>query len=338
MTLVLATVNGHEAVMVADGQVSEGSVPSDREHVKLTIVMFEDATLAMGFTGLATVGVVRGHRGPAPAGAYRTVEWVADQLVAAADPDHLMIPTLVRLKDRLSARYPPVTVQASDALLVLGFVGFRYDEQGTHRIASTLGNSEPTADGKLRAGQEFDLAIEHVQAASILALGRPAALVESSRLQLADLVSSRAPGQAIAAKAVEVIREAARSPAAGSAVGDMCMSLIIPSDRSQPIRTSHHADRPGSLYYLAHVVDLRLGPNAGVYMDVVIKGGLPQGPFRDIVFPKVPRNAPCSCGSGKKYRACHGRPMRAPKGVQPTIVLGPYRLPLGPTSRDETDP
>jgi preprotein translocase subunit SecA len=23
---------------------------------------------------------------------------------------------------------------------------------------------------------------------------------------------------------------------------------------------------------------------------------------------KVPRNAPCPCGSGKKYKQCHGRP------------------------------
>jgi preprotein translocase subunit SecA len=24
--------------------------------------------------------------------------------------------------------------------------------------------------------------------------------------------------------------------------------------------------------------------------------------------PKVSRNAPCPCGSGKKYKLCHGRP------------------------------
>ncbi|MGH2736027.1 MAG: SEC-C metal-binding domain-containing protein, partial [Actinomycetota bacterium] len=23
---------------------------------------------------------------------------------------------------------------------------------------------------------------------------------------------------------------------------------------------------------------------------------------------KIPRNAPCPCGSGKKYKQCHGRP------------------------------
>jgi preprotein translocase subunit SecA len=27
---------------------------------------------------------------------------------------------------------------------------------------------------------------------------------------------------------------------------------------------------------------------------------------------KIPRNSPCPCGSGKKYKMCHGRPGAAP--------------------------
>ena len=27
---------------------------------------------------------------------------------------------------------------------------------------------------------------------------------------------------------------------------------------------------------------------------------------------KIPRNAPCPCGSGKKYKQCHGRPGAEP--------------------------
>jgi hypothetical protein len=30
--------------------------------------------------------------------------------------------------------------------------------------------------------------------------------------------------------------------------------------------------------------------------------------------PKVGRNEPCPCGSGKKYKKCHGNPLRGPKG------------------------
>ena len=31
------------------------------------------------------------------------------------------------------------------------------------------------------------------------------------------------------------------------------------------------------------------------------------GPSQPASWGKVPRNAPCPCGSGKKYKHCHGR-------------------------------
>jgi preprotein translocase subunit SecA len=30
--------------------------------------------------------------------------------------------------------------------------------------------------------------------------------------------------------------------------------------------------------------------------------------FQQAKSEKIPRNAPCPCGSGKKYKLCHGRP------------------------------
>jgi preprotein translocase subunit SecA len=39
--------------------------------------------------------------------------------------------------------------------------------------------------------------------------------------------------------------------------------------------------------------------------------GTPQGEepaFAQARSEKIPRNAPCPCGSGKKYKQCHGRP------------------------------
>ena len=36
-------------------------------------------------------------------------------------------------------------------------------------------------------------------------------------------------------------------------------------------------------------------------------GNQPQTKRNASAVPQVPRNAPCSCGSGKKYKACHGK-------------------------------
>ena len=44
-----------------------------------------------------------------------------------------------------------------------------------------------------------------------------------------------------------------------------------------------------------------------------------SGEQADNPYANVGRNAPCPCGSGKKFKMCHGRP--APFSLQPTGLL-----------------
>ena len=60
-----------------------------------------------------------------------------------------------------------------------------------------------------------------------------------------------------------------------------------------------HIDRP--LKILAHLI--RRGLPAEQVMQVLAKEDARQA----AVFPKVGRNAPCPCGSGVKFKKCHGR-------------------------------
>lgn len=45
-------------------------------------------------------------------------------------------------------------------------------------------------------------------------------------------------------------------------------------------------------------------------LGFVPPGGARQEPIRRSDFEKVGRNDPCPCGSGRKYKNCHGRPER----------------------------
>jgi preprotein translocase subunit SecA len=58
--------------------------------------------------------------------------------------------------------------------------------------------------------------------------------------------------------------------------------------------------RPGKLSYSAPTVD-----GGGRVEQHTEKGG-------DGGFGKVGRNAPCPCGSGRKYKLCHGDPRNRP--------------------------
>jgi preprotein translocase subunit SecA len=53
------------------------------------------------------------------------------------------------------------------------------------------------------------------------------------------------------------------------------------------------------------------GAGADVEEDVAAEGAEDSG-FQQAKSDKIPRNAPCPCGSGKKYKMCHGRPGAPP--------------------------
>jgi preprotein translocase subunit SecA len=60
-------------------------------------------------------------------------------------------------------------------------------------------------------------------------------------------------------------------------------------------------DRPANLQYSAPTVD----GDAGVTHTAAPAGGGGQS------FENVSRNAPCPCGSGRKFKRCHGAPQGA---------------------------
>jgi preprotein translocase subunit SecA len=54
----------------------------------------------------------------------------------------------------------------------------------------------------------------------------------------------------------------------------------------------------------------RQRPPSGFQFSAPPKASIAQGPKTIRKEAKVGRNAPCPCGSGKKYKKCHGRPAR----------------------------
>jgi preprotein translocase subunit SecA len=57
--------------------------------------------------------------------------------------------------------------------------------------------------------------------------------------------------------------------------------------------------RPGRLQYSAPTIDGDTGDSGGVATAVDVD---------ETGYGDVPRNAPCPCGSGKKFKRCHGDP------------------------------
>jgi preprotein translocase subunit SecA len=86
----------------------------------------------------------------------------------------------------------------------------------------------------------------------------------------------------------------------------------VPAIASPPERTDHdkvadvlgkafaQPQRPANLQYSAPSVD----GEAGVEHHAEIN----PNASHTAAFDDVPRNAPCPCGSGRKFKRCHGAP------------------------------
>lgn len=101
-------------------------------------------------------------------------------------------------------------------------------------------------------------------------------------------------------KAVEVMTRIAADPSSLGWVGTDYTSAILPADRGQSVSTAFHVGAPTKTAYLPSMVDL----TTGILMADPTVTQVSDGPW---LFPKVGRNEPCPCGSGQKYKRCHGR-------------------------------
>jgi hypothetical protein len=90
-------------------------------------------------------------------------------------------------------------------------------------------------------------------------------------------------------------------------VGKQCTSLVLPSDPNADALGEYHPDKVTNKIYIPDYIEAR-GCDYGAF--VIAK---PEFQFLDysgkpsLVIPKVASNAPCPCGSEKKYKRCHGR-------------------------------
>jgi len=110
------------------------------------------------------------------------------------------------------------------------------------------------------------------------------------------------PPEAIVGKGVELIREWAERKSSLDLIGKQISSVVVPAAIDEPAAARYHSDVAQSTSYGITEVIARSDMGLAWKSELTAKnGGL------DAV-PTVGRNVPCPCGSGKKYKRCHGQP------------------------------
>jgi hypothetical protein len=106
-------------------------------------------------------------------------------------------------------------------------------------------------------------------------------------------------------KGVDTIRAAAASPRADNKVGRNINSEVIPSDPDKMGLREYHPETVAATRHFP--IDVVIDPSgAGYVLQSSLTADVSTSK-RALTVAKAPRNAPCPCGSGVKYKRCHGK-------------------------------
>lgn len=322
MTLILALGNSEQVIQVADRRLT-GLAPArgtvDDDFTKAGVWTCADGRVTFGFSGFATKEN------------FNTQRLLLEQIIACSKPDFQLKPTVERLKDVLTNTFREhatiISLPRSARRLSVMFTGY-WD----------LGQSPCLVNLLLTNFQDFDAGIDDIEAWSefrgwyfaqvppgemsgeptmIQRIGAWPTLPDSLLDPLRSMLEERKPTKAIVGAVRSVFRTASVSPLARDGIGNRLSVLVLPGDRGIPTTADYLTDTAlGHAWYPSQVETLPGRPCFAVekmLFNLHDESGRPGV----LTIPVVGRNKPCPCGSGKKFKKCHGA---AGAGSAPTTL------------------
>ena len=306
MTMIVTLGNLDNAILVSDRRLTMPDGSWDDESNKAFFMITQDARVAIGFSGLAGI----------PSSGFRTRFWLPQTLAEVAATDHTLNGILAGLKVRAERDISPLRV-TSKRLSITG-VGYYYAVTPPRLIAFRLSNFEsadPQPVVSRNTGRDFALwtwvsdegaapvRLRHIS-------GWNAGPDETGPAwdEIYEWLRLGKPSAAIVSRAVRMIRLVSDDKATRGAVGGECMSIVIPSDPARPPISEYHSSGVKTSVYMPGHIEARGGEH-GVYVLADTEMGITDSAGKKLAsaVPQVPRNRPCPCGSGRKFKYCHGR-------------------------------
>jgi hypothetical protein len=302
MTLIVMAGNRDNLFLVADRRLTTGSTVVSESQNKLTQIECPNGSFVIGFAGIAEFGT------------FKTQEWMLKTLydLIRADGDVFTLPERLSAeatKEFINNRFLRALKPDQKALsFMMG--GFLTDGPPLRMAWAMLSNFQDFQtgdDGPVKREFSYKLGSNDINAtpdAVVIQRIGVWRLVDSRVLgEIQDALTSHMPQERIAEMVVGLMRSQAQSPIAKNTVGRVFSCVRIPSSDFIPV--SSYLDNE------AH--DTKFHPDQVTYKlnGFAIKGFSvgPVDPEEDkpMFMPRVGRNERCSCGSGNKYKACHGK-------------------------------
>ncbi|MBN2896922.1 MAG: SEC-C domain-containing protein [Campylobacterales bacterium] len=306
MTLILALGNSEHVAQISDRRLSCNGKLVDDESNKCGVLVCLNARMTFGYTGLAKWEN------------FSTIDWLLKALHHAASPDFTIGEILERLKVTATKTFREdprlINIPMVHKKLAVMFSGFINLDGCIKPGCAILSNYHNFANNTSFAQAQEEFSINYTSAKEgesnptlVQRVGNWHAMKDSEIDELRTFLSDKKPDAAIIGKACEIVRDIADRPKSSGTIGKQLTTIVISSDPNKPINTDYSTSRVKSETYMPAMVYLLPDQHMTV-SNVTVRPVESDTP--PISIPKVGRNAPCPCGSSKKYKHCHGKKRR----------------------------
>ncbi len=311
MTLIVSLGNRDQVIQISERRLtSKGKIVAEEAN-KAGVLSCANARVLYGFSGVARIG------------GFLTSHWLLRVLHDCGPADFTIGGMLNRLMERASddfARIPELRrLSSQQKRLTVMFSGYGYFEDYPVLINSLLSNFQD-----FEAGRDEPEAWDHFRIASfnegsprsetptlIQRIGAWQAMEHEDVAVLRSMLEERKPADAIVGKGVHVLREMAGRSAADRTIGRQVSSVTLLPDRSRMPTVGYHSESLRTEYSMPDLVvqmhaDLRTAVGSMGFQLYASDSPTTLGVPVNLAIPRVGRNMPCPCGSGRKYKWCHG--------------------------------
>lgn len=304
VTLIVAAGNWDHVVQVSDRRISSGGVALSDDEDKAVHLRLPTADLLVGYTGLARVG------------SDSMTQALMDCMIRIAESGEFEPEAFVRrLCGELTTlfRSPPLRrYPARDRRLTVILTGFLYleghDRQARHTVVQALITNfqrwgvgdEAAAWDEFEPWFAFPIAGE-VWPTLVQRIGNWDAVPQELAEELRQLLAEGKPARAIRDKIVSMLPGwSDKFPT----VGPEANCAILRPRRG--VEWSHATSKVSWSVSIGSGV-VAIPGEIWAFMDAQVEAvdKLTTPPMN---VPQVPKNKPCPCRSGLRYRQCHGKP------------------------------
>lgn len=300
MTFVLVAANADQVIQISDRRITAWTGEILQEaYGKAGHLLCDDASVLYGFTGLASIG------------SFQTSAWLMEALQEASKRDARFRELIEHFAEVASAAFGTNTeilaAPEKHRRLTVMFTGYTAGGYIVNALASNFQDFHnfidyPVAQPVFKVHCETSSVPADQNPTMIQAIGAFRAMTTSDERELRSMLEVRAPHDAVRAKAAVIVANIADRHRSAGTVGKRLNSARIDYRQPWAAFAGYESDTVEKILPMLDIVDGRRGGTGLLIGQITLTGERP------VVFPKVHRNAPCPCGSGKKFRFCH-RPL-----------------------------